>query len=113
MSQADQVSSQDFSSQVLESSQPVLVDFYADWCGPCKMMAPVLDQVAQHVGDQARVVKVNVDEAGDIATQYGIRSIPTLIAFVDGKPAQQWTGLQPAGPLAQKLIDLAKQQAAN
>jgi len=71
-----------------------LVDFWAPWCGPCVMQGPVLEQVAAKVGGKATIGKVNVDEAGQTAAAYGIRSIPTLIIFKDGKPVQQFVGVQ-------------------
>ena len=72
----------------------VLVDFWAPWCGPCKMQGPILEKVVASVGEKATITKVNVDEAPSLAAQYGIRSIPTLILFKDGKPVQQFVGLQ-------------------
>ena len=82
-----------FNSQVLESGRTVLVDFYADWCGPCKMLAPIIDQIASERTD-CDVFKLNVDEAPEIAAQYGVMSIPTLIVFRDGKVAGKTVGVQ-------------------
>lgn len=72
----------------------VLVDFWAPWCGPCRMQTPILEGLADELGDKGRIAKVNVDEAPSLAARYGVRSIPTLILFKDGKAAQQWVGLQ-------------------
>lgn len=71
-----------------------LVDFWAPWCGPCKMQLPVLEKVSTRIGAKAQIGKVNVDDAGAVAAEYGIRSIPTLIVFKDGKPVKQFVGLQ-------------------
>jgi thioredoxin 1 len=76
------------------ASGVTLVDFWAPWCGPCKMQGPIIEKVAAAVGDKAVVAKVNVDDAGGIAAEYGIRSIPTLILFKDGEVVQQLVGLQ-------------------
>ncbi|MBL7012550.1 MAG: thioredoxin, partial [Kiritimatiellales bacterium] len=76
------------------ASGTVLVDFWAPWCGPCKMQAPILDKVAEQIGDKAVIAKVNVDEAAPLAAEYGVRSIPTLILFKDGKKVQDFIGVQ-------------------
>jgi thioredoxin 1 len=81
-----------FTQQVLQSNVPVLVDFYADWCGPCKMLAPTLDELARETTG-ARIVKVNVDQNPQLAAQYGISSIPSLLVFKNGEIAGQHTGL--------------------
>lgn len=81
----------------------VLVDFYADWCGPCKMMGPVIEQVAQEYDGKASFYKLNVDESPDIAQQFGVMSIPTLIVFRDGKKVAQEVGYQPK-PAVEKLL---------
>ena len=82
-----------FSSEVLESSQPVLVDFWAPWCGPCKMLGPTIEEIANDYAGKARVGKVNTDEAGSIASQYGIQGIPTVILFKGGQPVDRQVGL--------------------
>ncbi len=92
---ATQITTQEFQEKVLNSSVPVLVDFFATWCGPCKMMAPVLDEVSQEVGDKAAVYKVDVDQEMALAQQFNIMSVPTMIVFKGGKPVQQFVGMQP------------------
>ncbi len=81
-----------FEQEVLKSDKPVLVDFWAEWCMPCKMLGPVVAEIAETHGDKITVGKVDVDSAGEIASQYGIVSIPTLILFKDGEPVNQRIG---------------------
>ena len=89
------LSKDNFNEEVLESKVPVMVDFWATWCGPCKMMAPVLDEVSQEVGNKAAVYKVDVDQEMALAQQFNIMSVPTMIVFKGGKPVQQFVGMQP------------------
>jgi thioredoxin 1 len=86
------VSDSSFESDVLKASKPVLVDYWAEWCGPCKMIAPILDKVAGTYGDKLQVAKMNVDENRDIPAKFGIRGIPTLMLFKDGQLAATKVG---------------------
>ena len=87
-----EVTTENFEAEVLESSLPVLVDFFADWCGPCKMMSPVVDQIGEEMSSQVKVCKCNVDDNGAVAEKYNVMSIPNFILFKDGKPAANQVG---------------------
>jgi thioredoxin 2 len=89
------VAQEDFDRTVLESDAPVLVDFYADWCAPCKMVAPLVDEIAHQQSGKMLVVKVDTDRAPDVAMKYEIRSIPTLIVFQNGKEVERSLGFEP------------------
>ncbi len=97
-----------FKREVLENSQPVLVDFWADWCGPCHMIAPAIEEVAADFEGRAKVGKLDVDANGKIAAQYGIRSIPTILLFKDGQAVDQIIGVGPKQELVNKLNNLVQ-----
>ncbi len=97
-----------FQSEVIDSNVPVLVDFWAEWCGPCKMLSPVLDQVTAELGSQAKVAKVNIDDARELAVKYGVRSIPLLLFFKNGEVKDQVVGANVTkDQLKAKLLALA------
>ncbi len=88
------LSNENFQNEVKETEKVVLVDFYADWCGPCKMMSPIVNEIASELGNKIKVCKMNVDECIDIASQYGVMSIPTLIIFKGGNTVNTLVGLR-------------------
>ena len=97
------VSDAEFTQEVIESTKPVLVDFWADWCGPCKMIAPVVEELAQEYDGQVSFAKLDVDANPKTAMQFGVRSIPTLLIFREGKVAEQVVGAVPKSMLKKKL----------
>ena len=92
-----------FDEQVLQSEKAVIVDFWAEWCGPCHAVAPVLDKIVEEHGDELRLVKVNIDEEQELASRYGVMSIPTMILFRDGEPSAAVIGAQPKGAIERAL----------
>lgn len=103
MGAVKEVSSADFSAEVLDSSVPVVVDFWAPWCGPCRVVGPEVDKLAERLGDSAKFVKLNIDENREIAIEYGIMSIPTIAKFERGQVAAQVVGARGADALAKEL----------
>ena len=97
------LSEQNFDEEVKKSDKKVLVDFYADWCGPCKMMAPAIEKIAEEVSEYAKVGKVNVDDSPEIAEEFGIMSIPTLLIFVNGEVIHKHVGVTDKETLMSEL----------
>lgn len=98
------VTSENFESEVVKSDIPVIVDFWAEWCVPCRMVGPVLEELGKSHAGKVKVVKVNVDEAPDLASEYGIVSIPTMITFLNGEEKSRLVGAAPKETLEKKLI---------
>jgi thioredoxin len=101
------VTDANFKSEVMGAGGPVVVDFWAEWCGPCKMVAPILDELASEYEGKVKIGKVNIDEHQDLATEYGIRAIPTLLLFKDGQVADQIVGLRSKRDFKNKLDRVA------
>ena len=100
---ADSVTQDTFDAEVIQSDTPVLVDFWAEWCGPCHAVEPVLNKIVEERGEELRLVKVNIDEEQELASRYGVMSIPTVILFRDGEPSAAVIGAQPKGAIERAL----------
>ncbi len=103
MSLVKEVNNNTFEAEVTNAPQPVLVDFWAPWCGPCRMMAPVIDELAGQFEGRLKIVKINVDENAETASRYGIMSIPTLILFKEGKQVETFVGFHSKNDLCAKI----------
>jgi len=99
-----QISDAEFNAEVIQSDKPVVVDFFANWCGPCKMIAPLLEQISDEVAGQASIVKIDVDQNKEMASQYGVKSIPTLIIFKNGEVVDKIVGALPKDELKSKIV---------
>ncbi len=100
---SDAVTEATFDEEVLKSDKPVIVDFWAEWCGPCHAVSPVLDKIAEERAGEIKLVKVNIDEEQALAERYGIASIPTIVLFRDGEPAAAAIGAQPKAAIEEQL----------
>ena len=98
------IDSASFETEVLNSDIPVLVDFFAEWCAPCKMLAPILEKLAEELAGKANIVKIDIDKDIDLATKYGITAVPTLIVFKNGEVIYTTTGLQPLESLKSLIL---------
>ena len=103
MGKAIELNSENFKSEVLDSDLPVLVDFWATWCGPCRMVGPIVEELAEDYAGKAKITKVNTEENAALAGEYGVISIPTLLIFKGGQPVDQIIGAVPKNVIAQKL----------
>lgn len=103
---AFQITTDNFQAEVLDSKKVALVDFWAEWCGPCRMIGPVVEELASEYADKALIAKCNVDDHGEVASQFGIRSIPTILFFKNGELADRVVGAVPKAVLKQKLDSL-------
>jgi thioredoxin 1 len=103
MSNALEVNEDNFDAEVLQASEPVLADFWAPWCGPCRLIAPMIDEIAEENAGSVKVVKINIDDSPSLASQHNVSSIPTLIVFNNGAAVNQWVGAQPKQVLQEEL----------
>ena len=97
------ITSENYEEEVIKSDKKVLIDFYADWCGPCKMMSPIIDQIAEEKADSLKVGKINVDENQDLAMQYGVMSIPTIVILKNGQVQKKFVGLRDKNEILSEL----------
>ncbi len=103
MSEIDILKKDQFENKVLNADKPVLVDFSADWCGPCKMLAPILEELKDSIGDRAKIFKVDVDNEGDLAGEYDVSGVPTMIFFNEGEEVDRMVGVRQKEELEEKI----------
>lgn len=101
------VTDKTFETEVLKATGPVVVDFWAEWCGPCRMLAPLIDEISESVKGKVKIVKVNIDESPDTPTRYGVRGIPTLMVFKDGQVVDTRVGSMPKSQLSEWIDSIA------
>ncbi len=101
------ISSENYEGEVLKADKPVIIDFYADWCGPCRMMSPIIDEIAEEKADSIKVGKVNVDENQDLAMEYGVMSIPTIVIIKNGKVQKTFVGVRDKSEILGAIGDVS------
>jgi thioredoxin 1 len=106
MAEVTEVTDKTFDAEVLKSDKPVIVDFWAEWCAPCRAIAPIIKQLAAEHGDQVKIVKMNIDESPQTPGQYGVRAIPTVLAFQDGEVREQLQGARPKAAFEEMVSKL-------
>ena len=104
MVKVQEITDQNFAAEVLQSDKPAIIDFWAEWCGPCRQIAPIIAELAAEYGDRVKIVKMDIDQSPNTPGQYGIRAIPTILAFKNGQVVQQIQGARPKADF-QKMVD--------